>query len=619
MGSDPGLVSAPTSALRAIGTGQVSSGVRCVAEFAVDISTDVVSDPETGSDTNGNLMFPDLPRLELDQLLTQLVDRAGEVLSTQGRLRGLLRANQTISVDLALPVVLRRIVAAARELVGARYAALGVVAADGLLAEFVHVGMDPATVARIGQLPQGKGLLGALIADPRPIRPLTISDDPRSSGFPEGHPPMTSFLGVPIRVRGVVFGNLYLTESIHGEFSSEDEELANALAATAGVAIDNARLYEAAKTRQQWLQASASITSRLLSADPGRPLDFIAERSRAIAAADVVTVLLPIPGRPGELRVEVAVGTGAADLMGLLVPMAGSLSGQVFRTGEPRLFGHPREEPSLTFFAAGALDVGPVLVLPLLGSQRAVQGVLTMARISGRPAFTAEDLEMAAGFANHASIAIELADARAEQQKAVMFADRERIAADLHDHVIQSMFAAGLTLQSVATRLDPGPMTDRILGAITTLDDTIRRIRTSIFELQQEPNQASIGVRGRLLDAVADLALGFEPAVRIADLTQIRVSEEVAADLVAVVHEALSNVARHAGAGSVDVDVTVSGDRITVDVRDDGRGMGAATRRSGLANLRRRAERHDGSLTITGREPTGTQLRWEAVGCGSGH
>jgi signal transduction histidine kinase len=619
VGSDPSLVSAPTGAPRAIGTGQVSSGVRCVAEFAVDISTEVVTDPETGSDTNGNLTFPDLPRLELDQLLTQLVDRAGEVLSTQGRLRGLLRANQTISVDLALPVVLRRIVSAARELVGARYAALGVVAADGMLAEFVHVGMDPDTVARIGQLPQGKGLLGALIADPQPIRPRTISDDPRSSGFPDGHPPMSSFLGVPIRVRGVVFGNLYLTESIHGAFSSEDEELANALAATAGVAIDNARLYEAAKTRQLWLQASASITSRLLSADPGRPLDFIAERSRAIAAADIVTVLLPIPGRPGELRVEVAVGTGAADLMGLLVPVAGSLSGQVFRTGEPRLYGHPHEEPRLTFFAGGALDVGPVLMLPLLGSQRAVQGVLTMARVSGRPAFTAEDLEMSAGFANHASIAIELADARAEQQKAVVFADRERIAADLHDHVIQSMFAAGLTLQSVATRLDPGPMTDRILGAITTLDDTIRRIRTSIFELQQEPNQASIGVRGRLLDAVADLALGFEPAVRIADLTEIRVSEEVAADLVAVVHEALSNVARHAGAGSVDVDVTVSGDRITIDVRDDGRGMGAATRRSGLANLRRRAERHDGSLTITGREPTGTQLRWEALGCASGH
>ncbi len=581
----------------------------------MDISTDVVSDPEPGSDTDGDLTFPDLPRLELDQLLTQLVDRAGEVLSTQGRLRGLLRANQTISVDLALPVVLRRIVTAARELVGARYAALGVIAADGLLAEFVHDGMDAATVARIGQLPQGKGLLGALIADPQPIRRRTIAEDSRSSGFPDGHPPMNSFLGVPIRVRGVVFGNLYLTESIHGEFSSEDEELANALAATAGVAIDNARLYQAAKTRQQWLQATAAITGRLLSADPGRPLDFIAERSRAIADADVVTVLLPIPGRPEQLRVEVADGIGAAELMGLLVPIAGSLSGQVFCTGEALRYSNAMEDPSLVFVAGGDLNIGPVLVLPLLGSQQAVQGVLTVARLSGRPAFTAEDLEMAAGFANQASIAIELHAARAEQQKAVIFADRERIAADLHDHVIQSMFAAGLTLQSVATRLDPGPMADRILGAITTLDDTIRRIRTSIFELQHEPNRGSIGVRGRLLDAVADItpALGFEPTLRIVDLTQDRLSEDVAADLVAVLHEALSNVARHADAGSIDVDVTMGGDRICIDVRDDGRGMGAATRRSGLANLRRRAERHDGSLTIEGRVPAGTHLRWQAL------
>jgi signal transduction histidine kinase len=592
----------------------VSTGVRRVAEFAVDNPTDLVTDPEAGSDTSGDLTFPDLPRLELDQLLTQLVDRAGEVLSTQGRLRGLLRANQTISVDLALPVVLRRIVAAARELVGARYAALGVIASDGLLAEFVHVGMDAATVATIGHLPHGKGLLGALIADPRPIRSRTIAEDPRSSGFPDGHPPMSGFLGVPIRVRGVVFGNLYLTESIHGEFSSADEELVTALAATAGVAIDNARLYQEAKTRQQWLQASAAFTRRLLSADPGRPLDFIAESSRVIADADVVTVLLPIPGRPGELRVEVAVGTGAADLMGLRVPIAGSLSGRVFRAGEPRRYANPNEEQPLVFVAGGALNVGPVLVLPLLGSSRAVQGVLTVGRLAGRPTFTAEDLEMAAGFANQASIAIELADARAEQQKAVMFADRERIAADLHDHVIQSMFAAGLTLQAVATQLKPGPMTDRILGAITTLDDTIRRIRTSIFELQQEPNSASIGVRGRLLDAVADLtpALGFEPTLRIVDLTQDRLSEDVAADLVAVLHEALSNVARHACANSIDVDITVSGDRITVDVRDDGHGMGAATRRSGLANLRRRAERHDGTLTISGRRPNGTHLCWEA-------
>jgi len=587
----------------------------------VDNSTDVVTDPDPGPDTSSDVTFPDLPRLELDQLLTQLVDRAGEVLSTQGRLRGLLRANQTISVDLGLPVVLRRIVSAARELVGARYAALGVIASDGLLAEFVHVGMDPGTVARIEHLPQGKGLLGALIADPRPIRSRTIAEDPRSSGFPDGHPPMSSFLGVPIRVRGVVFGNLYLTESVHGTFSAEDEELANALAATAGVAIENARLYQAAQTRQQWLQASTAITRRLLSADPGRPLEFIAERSRSIADADLVSVLLPIPGRAGELRVEVADGTGAAELLGLRVPIVGSFAGRVYRTGEPLRAANSRAEPPLVFVGGGALDIGPVLVLPLLGSQRAVQGVLTVARFAGRPTFTTDDLEMAAGFANQASIAIELADARGEQQKADMSADRERIAADLHDHVIQSMFAAGLTLQAVASRLNPGPMTDRILGAITTLDDTIKRIRTSIFELQQEPNAASNGVKGRLRDAVDDLipALGFEPTLRIVNLIPDRLSEDVAVDLVAVLHEALSNVARHACAESIDVDVTMDGDRITIDVRDDGKGMGTSTRRSGLANLRRRAERHEGTLIVTDREPTGTHLCWVAMGGVSNH
>src|SRR3954454_12789155 len=195
------------------------------------------------------LTFPDLPRLELDQLLTQLVDRAQEVMATQGRLRGLLRATQTVTTGLSPPVVLRRIAEAARELAGARYAALGVLAPDGGLAEFVHVGMDDERAVRIGHLPEGKGLLGALIEDPQPIRLARIADDPRSCGFPPGHPPMTSFLGVPIRVRREVFGNLYLAESTRGHFSAEDEELVTARAATAAAVIDNARLYETARTR----------------------------------------------------------------------------------------------------------------------------------------------------------------------------------------------------------------------------------------------------------------------------------------------------------------------------------------------------------------------------------
>jgi signal transduction histidine kinase len=563
---------------------------------------------EAGGDVN--LVFPDLPRLELDQLLGQLVQRAQEVMTTQGRLRGLLHANQMIVGHLTLPVVLRRIVEAARELVGARYAALGVIAPDGHLAEFIHAGMSADVVERIGHLPQGKGLLGALIEDPRPIRLPSIGDDLRSSGFPPGHPPMHSFLGVPIRVRDEVFGNLYLSESTNGQFSAEDEELAKALAATAGVAIDNARLYQTARTRQQWLQASAAITGELLSADAGRPLQLIAEHSREIARADLVTVVLPTE-EGHELTVEVAVGHGADNLPGLRVSLQDSLAGRVFTTGEPLRVSTPNEQPGLTSVASGELDVGPVLVVPLLGSHR-VHGVLTAARLRGQPAFTAEDLDMAAGFANQAALAVELAEARAEKQRAAMLDERERIAADLHDHVIQRLFAAGLSLQSVAAALGSHRAANRIQDLIQDLDDTIGQIRTTIFKLHRPPQGADQGVRARLLDVVTDVtpALGFAPAVRFAGLLEDAVPVEVAEDLLAVLREALSNVARHAQARSVEVDITADHDRLTLDVRDDGVGMTPTTRLSGLANLRQRAERHGGSLTLTPRDGGGTWLCW---------
>jgi signal transduction histidine kinase len=499
-------------------------------------------------------------------------------------------------------VVLRRIVEAAHELVGARYAALGVIAPDGHLAEFIHTGMPADTVDRIGHLPQGKDLLGALIENPRPIRLRSIGDDSRSSGFPPDHPPMQSFLGVPIRVRDEVFGNLYLAESTNSEFSAEDEELTKALAATAGVAIDNVRLYETARTRQEWLRASAAITDRL-----------IAERSREIAHADLVTVVLPADDGH-ELRVEVAVGTNADDLPGLRVPWEGSLSGRVFTTGKPLRVSGPNEQPGLAYVASGELDVGPVLVVPLLGSHQ-VHGVLTAARLQGGPAFTAEDLDMAADFANQASLAVELAEARTERQRAAMLDERERIAADLHDHVIQRLFAAGLSLQSVAAGLGSGRATDRILGLIQDLDDTIGQIRTTIFQLHQVPQAADRGVRARLLDVVTDVtpALGFAPGVRFAGVLEGTVSAEVAEDLVAVLREALSNVARHARARSAEVDITAGPDRLTLDVRDDGVGMAPTTRLSGLANLRHRAERHGGSLTLAPRDTAGTWLSWSVL------
>ena len=570
-------------------------------------------EPGRGTAAEGSLTFPDLPRLELDQLLGQLVERAQEVLVTQGRLRGLLRATQVVTGDLALPVVLQRIVAAARDLVGARYAALGVIAPDGGLSEFVHVGMPDDAVEAIGHLPHGKGLLGALIDDPHPIRLRRIGEDPRSSGFPAGHPPMTSFLGVPIRIRDDVFGNLYLADSTRGEFTAEDEQLTLALAATAAAAIDRARLYQAARARGEWLHATAAITQRLLSTEPGEPgghdgpLQLIAERTREIAQADLVTVVLPA----GEdLRVEIAVGPAAAGLCGRTVPVAGSLAGRVFTTGQPLRVAQAHELPGLAPMTTDNLDVGPVLVLPLHGSQRQ-HGVLTAARVRGRPSFTADDVDMAAGFANQAAVAIELAEARAEQQRTAMLEDRQRIAADLHDHVIQRLFAAGLSLQALAAFVGPGQATDRILATVADLDRTIAQIRTSIFALQQTPQATSSGLRARLLEVAAEQAdtLGFDPALRFSGVLDA-LPDGLAEDLEAVLREALSNIARHAHARTVDVDLTATPDQVSLQVSDDGIGLGPTTRCSGLANLRRRAERHGGTLTLTQRQPTGTRLCW---------
>lgn len=577
---------------------------------------DVAGDMTVSAGADVSLTFPDLPRLELDQLLEQLVGRAQEVMATQGRLRGLLRANQLVIGDLALPAVLRRIVEAARELVGAHYAALGVIAHEGGLAEFVHVGMPEEAVARIGRLPQGKGLLGALIEDPRPIRLWCIADDERSSGFPPGHPPMASFLGVPIRVRDEVFGNLYLSESTKGQFSAEDEELTKALAATAAAAIDNARLYEASRTQGQWLRASAAITRRLLSADvgdPADPLQLIAECSRDSAAADLVTVILPNGvGDVGgdDLHVEVAVGLGAEGFLGRRVSMQGSLAGRVFTTGEPLRVTHPGDV-GLASVVSDEFDIGPMLVVPLLGSRR-IHGVLSVGRVRGRPAFTADELEMASGFASQAAVAIELAEARAEQERATMLGERDRIAADLHDHVIQQLFATGLSLQSVATSLTEGRSRSRIQAAIGHLDDTISQIRTTIFQLHRTPERQAAGIRGQLLDVITDAThgLGFEPAVRFTGLLEDALAGDLVDDLLAVLREALTNIARHAHARSAEVDITTGDGRLILDVRDDGVGIDSTARSSGLANMQRRAEHHGGTLTIQRRDPTGTWLSW---------
>jgi two-component system, NarL family, sensor histidine kinase DevS len=568
--------------------------------------------PEAGAADPARLAFPDAPRLELDQLLDQLVGRATEVRAAQGRLRGLLRANQLIITDLGLQPVLLRIVEAARELVGARYAALGVLSPDGGLAEFVHSGMPADDVRRIGHLPQGKGLLGALIDDPQPIRLHDIGADPRSSGFPSEHPPMHSFLGVPIRIRGEVFGNLYLSESIRGDFSAEDEELTKSLAATAAAAIDNARLYESSQTQAEWRQAATSIVRQMMSADADDPLHLIAERCREIAHADLVVISLPTANRAG-LQVRVAVGVGADLLHGTEALPETSLVGEVFRAGEAiRLARHDEiselmpEHPDLPVFSS-------VLVVPLLGTN-SVRGVLTAARVRDRTPFTAAALEGASGFVNQAVLTLELAQARAEQRRAEMFDERERIAADLHDHVIQRLFGAGLALQGVAATLGQGRNADRVLATIKDLDETISQIRTTIFQLQLDGQTTQRGLRAAVLDVVAEAtpALGFDPAVRFAGVLEGTVADDLADDLLAVVREALSNVARHAHATSVEVEVAAENGALRLHVSDNGTGLQAGSRRSGLANLERRARLRGGTMSLEPRSPSGTRLSWSA-------
>jgi signal transduction histidine kinase len=562
----------------------------------------------SAADAAGGLGFIDVPRLELDELLVQLVDRAGDVLAAQGRLRGLLRANALIAGELNLPVVLRQIVGAAQELLGARYAALGVLGRDGELEQFVHAGMDDALVAAIGELPRGQGVLGLLIRQPAPIRLASLSYHPAAAGFPPGHPPMGSFLGVPVRIGEEVFGNLYLTERIAGgEFSKDDEELAIALAAAAGAAIANARRYAESEQRRRWLDASAQLTPLLL-ADHRTPHALVAEH--AAAAADADFALVTVSQDPDQVTVSGAAGPLAAGLTGRLAPLADSLTGQVIRSGKPSLVTGDRLKTPAGVLGA---EIGPLIAVPLVAGER-VLGALLLGRAAARTGYTESDLGMAATFAGYAAVAMELALARADQVRLAQAEDHERIAGDLHDHVIQELFALGMKLQGQAARSDPATA-NRINGYIDTLDEVIKKIRASIFGLQQ-PRQAPAGLQSRVMEIVDDHApqLGFTAGVSFAIQPGIDLDETLVHDVLAVTREALSNCARHAHATAVSISLALQDGLITLGVTDNGCGLGAPTRSSGLASMRRRAENNGGTFQITTPADggAGTRLIWTA-------
>jgi len=566
-----------------------------------------------GVGAEGPLSFADVPKLELDQLIDQLVDRAQGVRRAQDRLRALLRATELISSDLSLERVLRHIAEAACELAEARYAALGVIAHDGGLEQFIHVGIDDATAARIGPLPQGKGLLGALIHDPHSIRLKNLGDDSRSAGFPANHPPMTSFLGVPIRVRGEVFGNLYLTESARGAFSAEDEELVTSLALAAGTAISNARLYHESRIQQRWLTASVDIVAQLLASSGEDPLRTIARYASDITDADLVTVGL-LTAEGSEIIVEVAIGEDADQVLGRRYELAGSLAGRAVAGRAPILIRSPAEMPDDVLVTGSLIEAGPIMVIPLLGAAK-VFGVLTIVRRRGELTFSTADLEMAAAFASQASVALELANARSDQQRVELLEDRDRIARDLHDHVIQQLFAIGLSLQGLAAMDDVDPAVAAPLQErVEDIDRTIRQIRTSIFALRGPLGAGSIGVRGAVMQVSAELTdmLGYSPAVTFTGPVDTMVDGDLGDDVVACVREGLTNAAKYAQASHASVDVKADGSHVAVRVADDGRGIVGGVSLSGLRNLRIRAERRGGSFAIARPAGGGTELIWSA-------
>lgn len=557
---------------------------------------------------------PSPPRGDPDQAPDSRAALAGRVSERQDRLRALLRANQAVVEHLDLPTVLQTIVETAVQLVDAQYGALGVASPDGALEQLIQVGMSAREVAAIGHQPLGLGLIGALSEEQRPIRLRHLADDPRSRGFPPGHPFMDSFLGVPVRVRGEVYGNLYLTNQSSGEFSAEDEQLITALAGTAGIAIDNARLFAEAQKRQAWAAASTELTAALLSRGEEDFVRLLASRTLTLAEADLVSIVRPTDD-PQQLVIETACGLGDR-LEGTRFPAAGSISASVLEGGQPRLVD---ELEAQQLAATPGRQTGPTMAIPLVISGQ-THGALVVSRVHGAGRFSRADLEMAADFAGRVSVATRLASARADQERMTLLEDRARIARDLHDHVIQQLFATGLELHNVAGTLSPGPAADRVGRSIDTLDATISRIRTVVFALS--PTRSSNPtLRHRIIDLSNELAEVLPPAPQIefTGPVDLVITDSLADDVVAVAREALTNVVKHAFAQHVSVTVGVADGRVTLRVSDDGIGAPEATRRSGLANLRDRALGRDGTFSFES-ENGQTHLRWSVpVGTVRGH
>lgn len=511
--------------------------------------------------------------------------------------------------ELSLDTLLRLVVESARTVVAAEYAVLEVVDAESEAERFIPSGADPrATGAADGERPSGA------LSDVVPGVPLPL----RRSGAelaagPVAGTPLRSMLGVPVESAGRRHGNLFLANRLdRGEFSAEDEGLVTALAATAGIAMENARLYAESHRRQQWLTASAAISQRLLAVDvdPDDVLGDIAAIVRRLAPADTVSVVLPDPDEPEMLEVTVSCGQAAEQFLHLRYHVDGSMAWQAMQTGVGVLARDDAGELGGIYARMRPLmAVTDVMALPLRGAEQ-VRGAIVAVRAIQNP-FTAADVEMAAGFAVQAALALELAASRRERQQLAVLEDRSRIARDLHDHVVQKLFAVGLTLQGTMRSVTDPVVESRLETTVDQLDETIRSIRSAIF-LLQAPLAVTSSLRSRISAVLSELTpvLGFTPTLRIEGPVDTAVRPEVAEVVVSVVREAVANIALHAEAGTATVWVGTDTRLLTLTVGDDGGGLADGSTLSGLVALRERAEELGGHLELGTSPEGGLLLTW---------
>ncbi|MFF2007786.1 GAF domain-containing sensor histidine kinase [Streptomyces sp. NPDC058195] len=549
--------------------------------------------------------------------------RSLQGLSTEitARIPQLLEAMRSVGAGLELHSTLDRICETAAELAHSRYAAIGVVDAEGEgLSDFVTYGVPDETAARIGRRPDGhRGLLGALIHDPAPVRLADLTADPRFAGFPPGHPPMRTFLGVPIRVQGEIFGNLYLAEKEGGgEFNDYDLHMVRVLATEAGIAIGNARLYEAARQRERWIDGSVAVTTALLSGgDADDALSVVAEQARRLADAAAGVVLLPTGD--GGLEVVAVSADDPASSLGVIIGPESSVAAKLLE-GEPVFVDDSATDSRMVTRLASRF--GPSMLLPLHSDGRVLGALATPRARGGRP-FTEAERTLATQFASQAALALMMAEAQRDRERLAVYEDRDRIARDLHDLVIQRLFATGMMLESAQRRSAVPEEQNGIGRAVDELDVTIQEIRTAIFALQQEPAEAPSGLRTRVLREIntAAVPLGFKPSYRFLGPVDALVGELTGKNLIAALREALSNAFRHADASVIDVVVDATATlpdgraAVRLSVADDGVGIPEDGRRSGLRNLARRAEALGGASWFgpgIGEGGGGTTVVWEA-------